>query len=120
MLHQQSLDFRWGDAEAFVLDHLFLAIDDVGMALGVDESDVAGVEPAITQRSRVLFWRFPVTLHNLRSADDDLTVLAHWHFALAGFEIHDLLLRVVYRQAHTVGMDQALIFRLRVRERGGF
>src|SRR2546428_13890398 len=49
MFHEQRLNFGRSDTKTFVFDHFFLTVDDVGVALSIDMSDIAGVKPAIAQ-----------------------------------------------------------------------
>src|SRR6266566_7442191 len=69
MFHQQRLNFGRSDTKTFVFDHFFLTVDDVGVALSIDMSDIAGVKPAVAQGTSRFFGGFPVALHDLRAAN---------------------------------------------------
>jgi hypothetical protein len=52
MLEQQRFEFGGGDAEGFVFNHFFLAINDEERAISVEKADIARVEPANAQDAR--------------------------------------------------------------------
>src|SRR6185436_7050226 len=91
MFEQRRLELSWRDAEGPALDHLLLAVDDVGVALGVDRPDVARVQPTVTQRPRGFLRRVPIALHQLWAADDDFSGLAGPEDRFTRFEIDDAL-----------------------------
>src|SRR6201992_1564394 len=52
--HQGVLQLDPGDQLAAGLDHVFAAIADPQVAVGVDAADVAGAEPAVVELGRVV------------------------------------------------------------------
>src|SRR5207237_2245664 len=100
MLEQQRFEFGGGDAEGFVLNHFFLAIDDEEPAISVQMPDVARVEPAIAQDARRFFWRFPVALHDLRAAHYHLTIFSRLQFACTRLDIYNFLFGAGNRQTY--------------------
>ena len=63
-------DFRGGDREALVLDHLFAAVEDVEEVVGVASDDVARPVPAVAQHGGGGLRLLPVSQHELRAAHD--------------------------------------------------
>src|SRR5450755_217906 len=116
MFQQQGLDLGGSDAEAFILDHLFLAVDDVGITIGIDMSDITGVEPAVAQGARGLLGRFPVALHYLWPANDQFAVFSDRQFALAGLDVHELLFRVMGGHTYALHAYEIPVLWLRVCE----
>ena len=43
MLHEQRLNLGGCDTKAFVFDHLFLTVNDEGIAIGIDMTDITRV-----------------------------------------------------------------------------
>ncbi len=43
MLHEQGLNLGGCDTKAFVFDHLFLTVNDEGIAIGIDMTDITRV-----------------------------------------------------------------------------
>ena len=70
------LDLARGDVLAARLDHVLLAVDDVEVALVVEDAEVAGVQPAVAERLGRLGGVVPVAEHRLRRAVHDLADLA--------------------------------------------
>src|SRR6266568_9483405 len=120
MFHEQRLNFGRSDTKTFVFDHFFLTVDDVGVALSIDMSDIAGVKPAVAQGTSRFFGGFPVALHDLRAANDDLAVFPSRQLALSGLKINYLLFGVVDRHANAVEAYQSGITRLGVCKGGCF
>ena len=99
MLHQQRLQLGRRDLVALVLDHLFLAVVDADVAIGVRRHDVAGAQPAVGgHRLGRGFRLVPVAEHHLRAVDEQLADLAV-HQLFAGVEADDLFERVRDRRA---------------------
>ena len=73
MFEQRRLELGRRDAERTALDHLLLAIDEVGVAVLIDVADVAAVEPAVAQGLCGLVGALVVAVHELGSAQDELT-----------------------------------------------
>src|SRR5215212_1369383 len=99
VLVEHLFDLPRIDLEAARVDDLFLAVNDVEVAVVVHPGDVAGVEPAISQGLRGLLGHVPVALHPLRTLYDELARLADWHFALPRFDVHDAHVGAGYRHA---------------------
>src|SRR6516162_10104088 len=116
MLHQQRLQLGRGDTKAFVFDHLFLAVYDVGVAVGVYMADIAGVEPTVAQSLGCFIRGFPVTLHNLWTAYDDLAIFTYWQLSFTSLNVDDLLYGIVDRHADAIDAHKRCITRLRVCE----
>ena len=76
MFHEEGFQFGGSYTEALVLNHLFLTINDIGEAISVYMTDITRVEPTVTQGARGLLGRFPIALHDLRPAYNDLSVFA--------------------------------------------
>ncbi len=76
MGQQHVLDVAREDVEATAQDEVLLAIDDEEVPVGVEVSDVTGVQPATAQRVRRLVGSVPVAGHDPRAAHADLSVLA--------------------------------------------
>src|SRR5215472_18924663 len=74
MLHKQGLQFGGGNAKTLILDHIFLAVNDVDVAFLVHVSDIASEKPAVTHGACSFFRRLPVALHNMWAADDNLSI----------------------------------------------
>src|SRR5262249_24628564 len=105
VLQQYGFEFRGRDAEALIFDHLFLAVDDVDIALVVHPADVTRVKPAIAQGARGLFRRVPVTLHNLRASHNYLADLARRQIEFAGLDVDDPELGVSQQHAAAFEFD---------------
>src|SRR5262245_19230462 len=105
VLQHYSFEFRRGNTEALVFDHLLFAVDDVDKALVVHPADVASVKPAIAQGARGLFRRVPVTLHDLRASHNYLAGLARRQIEFAGLDIDDPELGVSQQHAAAFGFD---------------
>src|SRR5262249_36055524 len=99
VLEQHGFEFSRRDAEALVLDHFLLALDDVDVSLVVHPADVARVKPAVAQGPGGFFRRVPISPHDLRAAHDDLTDLARTQRALAGLDVNDPVLRIGQQNA---------------------
>src|SRR6185503_12885620 len=116
MLEQNSLKLRRRYAEALVLDHLLLAIDDVNISIFVDPADVTGVEPAIPQCAGGLVGSVPVALHYLRAADDDLADFASRERVFASLDVDNPVLRVGHQnpaalKPYQIGIKRAVMCR---------
>src|SRR5690242_3360699 len=70
MLHQQRLKFGRSNTKAIVFDHLFLAINDVGIAILIEMTNVTSIKPAITQGLCGGLGCFPIALHNLGATNN--------------------------------------------------
>src|SRR5262249_61633232 len=99
VLQQNCFELSRRDAEALVLDHFLLALDDVDVALVVHPADVACVKPAVAQGPGGFFRRVPITPHDLWASHDDLTDLARTQRALAGLDVNDPVLRIGQQNA---------------------
>src|SRR5207247_11154843 len=78
MSQEQGLELRRRHLEALVLDQLLRAIDDEEPSLLVDVPDVAGAVPAVAvDRIRRVLRPVEIALHDLRSADEQLTLLTY-------------------------------------------
>src|SRR6266487_2728717 len=119
MLQQQSFYLSGGNTKAFVFNHFFLAVYNVGVTFGVHVADVARVKPAIAQGVGCFFGGFPVALHGLWAANDNLAVLSDGHFSLAGLDIDDFLLGIVDWHTDALYAHKRRITRLGVCERRG-
>ena len=106
MLQQQRLQLGRGHAEALVFDQLLFAVGDRHVSCFVAPANISRIEPSIAQRFCRRFGRLPVALHDLRPRNDQLALLAHPQFSLAGLDIYDLLLRVVNGQANRLNLDE--------------
>ena len=73
MLIEYIFDLRWIDFDAANIDHIFHAINDIVVAIGVHAPDVAGVKPTVAQDQSRLGWAVPITKHEAWGIDDDLT-----------------------------------------------
>src|SRR5262249_21009554 len=77
---EESLDSRRGDViAAGEYDNVLLAIGDDDVAIFVEDSDVAGVEPAIPDRLRRCLRIAPVAFHHAFAPDQDLAILSDIH-----------------------------------------
>jgi len=57
--------------------HVLRAVDDEDIASGVDQSDVAGLEPAVGGKDAAVFLgALPIALHDHRAAHDDFADFA--------------------------------------------
>src|SRR5947209_20401683 len=72
MLEQGVLDIAGVDVEATTDDQVLLAVDDEQVAVLVEIAEIAGVQPAVTQRLAAGLGRTPVSLHYGGGAADDL------------------------------------------------
>src|SRR5438445_207850 len=71
--HERVLDFRGVDVLAARHDHVFYAVMDVEVAVGVEIAGVAGTEPAAVEECLVGgLGHLPVALHVLMAAGHDL------------------------------------------------
>ena len=102
MFHEQRLNLGRSDTKTFVFDHFFLTVDNVSVALSIDMADIACVKPAIAQRACGFFRSFPVALHDLWTANDDLAIFSVRQFTFAGFNIDDLLLSVMHGHSDAI------------------
>src|SRR5262245_5184676 len=105
MLEQCGFEFSRSDAEALVLDHLLFAIDDEEVIVLVDPSDVACVEPALSENASGFFGRVPVAAHDLRSAYSDLADFARYQCSRAVLEVNDAVLCVRHGHATAPNLD---------------
>src|ERR1700739_1680713 len=69
-------DFMAGIENDQVLD----AAADAPVAAGIHFALIAGMEPAVFEDARGFFGAVPVAGKNIRPADNDLVVLAGFHF----------------------------------------
>ena len=76
VFEQERFDFSGGDGESFVLDHLFAAVEDVVITVGVRTYDVAGEVPAVAKNGGGGLRVVPVSEHNLRAAHDEFAWFA--------------------------------------------
>src|SRR5260221_2588118 len=72
MLVQYRFDFAAIDVLATCDDHVFQAIEDVEVALGIPIANVAGPEEPVTERARGLVRAVPVAAHDVRAARHQL------------------------------------------------
>src|SRR2546426_354083 len=72
VLVQHALDLGARDVLAARHDHVLEPVDDVEVAVFVDDADVAGVEPAARERGASRVGVAPVALEHLRPAQYDL------------------------------------------------
>src|SRR5687768_18190730 len=75
MRGDDALDLVRVHVEARYEDHVFLAILDEHIALGIEPADIAGAQPLAHHDFRGLIRTIPITAHDLRTAD---TNLAHF------------------------------------------
>src|SRR5436305_3145054 len=120
MLQQQRFQFSWCHTEAFVLDQFLFALNDICVPIGIYMTNIAGVEPAVAYCAGRLLWRFPVALHNLWTANNNLAIFTHWQLALTSLDIHHFLLSIVNGHANTAQPYQTRIARLRMGQRRCF
>ena len=95
MLQEQRLQLGGGNAKALVLDHLFLAVDDIGEAIGIHVADITRIEPAIAQGASGLLWSLPIALHDLGATNDELSVFSNGQLSLTCLNIDDFLFGIV-------------------------
>src|SRR4051812_20100436 len=72
MTREHSLDVAGPGLEPCNVDHVVEPIDQVEGARAVQGAEIAGAEPAATQRVRGLRRTTPVARHHVRPANDDL------------------------------------------------
>ena len=73
---QQALDARRRHhVAARILDEVLLAVGDLDVAVGIDQADVAGVQPAVLDRRGGCRLVVPVAGHHQLAAHQDLAVL---------------------------------------------
>src|SRR5262245_20563783 len=79
MAVQHLLDFARVDIESAANDHVFLAVHDEEIALGVHGSDIARVKPAATHRIGRGIGSLVVSFHDIVTSDQHLARLAYGH-----------------------------------------
>ena len=72
MLIEYIFDLRWIDFDAAHIDHIFHAVNDIVVAIGVHAPNVTSVKPAVAQDQSRLGWAVPITKHQAWAIDDDL------------------------------------------------
>ena len=103
MLEQNRLELRGRDLESLDLDQLLQPIDHGQVAVVIEHTDVAGVQPALRiDRAGRRLGIVQVAFHDVRAAHPHFTRLADRH-VLAGFRIDDALLEARHQQAHGAG-----------------
>ena len=101
------LDLARGDVLAAGLDHVLLAVDDVEVALVVEDAEVAGVQPAVAERLGRLGGVVPVAEHRLRRAVHDLADLPGAN--RAAVVVDDLRLHVQRRAPGRAGLADLVL-----------
>src|SRR3546814_20727601 len=80
MSREDGLDFVGVHLETGHRDHVFLAVDDAGVALFVHDADVAGTKKAVGSHATPgFFGLLPIAQHDLRPADADLAAFTTRH-----------------------------------------
>src|SRR2546423_13467978 len=102
VLQEQRLQLGGGNAKALVLDHLFLAIYDIGEAIGIHVTNITCIEPAIAQGASSLLRGLPIALHDLGASNDELSVFSNRQLTLTCLNIDDFLLGIVGGQPDTI------------------
>src|SRR6266542_2505437 len=67
MAVQDGLDLLGIDVLAAADDHVLDPVDDPQVAVGVEDADVAGVQPAVAERVGGRLWPVQVPLHHVRA-----------------------------------------------------
>src|SRR5437763_185482 len=75
MLQQHVVHLAWRDLFAAAVDHLLQAADQREIAVGVEESLVAGTEPTVDERFGIGLGIVGVRVEHSRALDDDLSAL---------------------------------------------
>ena len=76
MVEQHVFDLDAVHVLARANDHVLRAVDQIEKAVGIEVSDVAGVEPAVGERGRVRVGPAPIPVrHDGRTLDPDLAAL---------------------------------------------
>ncbi len=95
---QRRFDFRGVNVFAPADDHVLKPIHEIEIVLRIESPDVAGMEPAVAKRVRVLIRQAQVARRNVRPAHHDFA-----HVADRQFPVHvvdDAQLDVQQRFAH--------------------
>src|SRR5215831_19940219 len=89
MLHQEVFNLRGIDLGAADIDHVFDAVHDVEVTIGVPIADIAGMKPALGEDIASFDRTIPVSQHHVRTANDDFTAFA-WgqHLILRVDDLH--------------------------------
>src|SRR5690348_11579523 len=87
------------------LDQVLLAIDNEQVSIGIEVAEIAGVEGPLTvindpQDLVRLVRTLPITLHELRRAEDDLPDFTRGYGPRAVFGIDDANVHVRQRHSH--------------------
>src|SRR5712691_3821118 len=120
MRQQDRLQFRGRHLVTLVLDQLLEPIDDIEVAIVVRMADVSGMQPAIAVED--LLGRgaiVQVALHDLRSANPDLTVGARAERG-SGCDVDDLALRAGNDGADRADLRPVDVVADRMRNGAGF
>src|SRR5439155_7764 len=81
-MHEEDLlDFSRVHVVARAEDHVLLAIDDVEISVLVHPREIAREQPSVAEHRRGLLRLVPVALHDLGTADRELTDIALREFA---------------------------------------
>ena len=89
-------------------DQVLLPVHDRQVAVLIEESDIAGIEPPVPENLGRLLGLLVIARHDLRPLDADLPRLARRQFLFARFQVDDLQVRVRQRDAHGPGLGLAL------------
>ncbi len=94
MFEKHLFDIPGINVEAAGDDHIFLAINDVEIAVFVHFCDIAGVQPPVGEGFRGGVGAVPITLHDLGALDQEFTGFTHRNVRDPVAKIHDTALGV--------------------------
>src|SRR5215471_4658993 len=111
MFEQHGLELSRSNAEALVLDHFLLAIDYIEIALVIDPADVSCIQPSVPQNTGGLFRCVPVSLHDLRTADDNFADFRGTQGDFTGLQVHNPMLGAGHKDAAAFELDETALER---------
>src|SRR5450759_2423949 len=100
VLVEDLVDLARVDVEAAGDYHVFLAVDNIKVAILVHGGDITGVKPPVLERFRGLLGLVPVALHHLGPADEELSGLVDAELQLVVVDVHYPAVRVGEWEAH--------------------